>query len=136
MPRHRKPMTTESPDYPACVFGVRAEEPGFGRFVFAPRPQALEWAHAVVPTPHGEIVASWGVRGAVFHASLTVPEGTAALMLIPIRSLGHEQISVNDQPAWPDGQAQAIAGVSCAKEDTGCVAFDLRGGQTYHFRSR
>jgi hypothetical protein len=76
------------------------------------------------------------VRGAVFHASLTVPEGTAALMLIPIRSLGHEQISVNDQPAWPDGPAQAIAGVSCAKEDTGCVAFDLRGGQTYHFRSR
>ena len=124
------------PDYSASVFGVRAEEPGFGRFVFAPRPKALEWAHAVVPTPHGAIIASWGLHGAVFEASLTVPQGATALALIPNASLGHSEITINDQRVWPQGAAEVVAGVPRGREDTGCVAFDLPGGQTYHFRSR
>jgi len=138
MPSGRSRTITgrREPDYPASVFGVRAAEPGYRRFVFAPRPGALEWAHAAVPTPHGEIVVSWGLRDGVFEASLSAPPGTEALVLIPLASLRHSEISVNGRPVWPPEAAEGVAGVSPGREETGCVAFDLWGGQAYRFRSR
>jgi hypothetical protein len=127
---------TDAWDVRGCVFGLRALEPGFERFVFAPRPTALEWARAVVPTPHGNVLASWQFKDNVLEATLAVPGGTTALALIPVAALGHREVSVNGRVLWPTGAPEGVAGVSCGREENGCVALDLQGGQTYRFRSR
>lgn len=57
---------------PELVLGVRMLSDGWRRFTVAPALGALEWAAAVVPTPHGEIVISSGPNG----TTVDVPAGT------------------------------------------------------------
>lgn len=60
---------------PELVLGVRPESDGWATFSVQPRLGELEWASAVVPTPHGDIVVE-ATRDAV---TVEVPAGTRLL---------------------------------------------------------
>jgi len=65
----------------AYVLGVEPVEPGFRKFRFAPPPACgIRYASGRIPTPHGEIVASWRIdsEGKVVR-NLQAPDGTACV---------------------------------------------------------
>ena len=48
---------------PGSVLGVRPTAPGWAAWRFWPQPSALADAAARVPTPAGDIAATWAARG-------------------------------------------------------------------------
>ena len=61
------------------------------------RPQPVKevtWAKGIVPTPHGPVSAGWALAGRTLTLSLTVPQGTAAEVVLP-RS---DSVRVNGKP--------------------------------------
>jgi hypothetical protein len=65
---------------PAYVLGVKPIEPGFVRFEVKPFLDDLEWALGTIPTPHGDIRVDLRRRDSSVVMSLTVPEGTSAVV--------------------------------------------------------
>jgi alpha-L-rhamnosidase len=81
------------------VLGVRLSAPGYARFVFAPSPaKRMRWARGVVPTPHGAIAAWWRATARRFTASLRVPHGERATVLLPARRV--VSLRVDGRTAW------------------------------------
>ncbi|MBR4653572.1 MAG: hypothetical protein IKO72_09445 [Kiritimatiellae bacterium] len=67
------------------LLGIEPAEPGFAVFTFRiPATSRIGWASGVVPTPHGEIVASWnrGEKGGI-EVHVDVPQGTKCRLVLP-----------------------------------------------------
>lgn len=78
------PDTAIAGHFSAYVLGVRPLEPGYTAFVFQPQAtKTVQWAKGAVPTPQGDILASWQRKAAVFEGELMLPEGTACAVQIP-----------------------------------------------------
>lgn len=65
------------------VLGVSPLEPGFRRFRVAPRLGDLQNARGVFPTVRGDVFVGWKREGDGLRLSVTVPEGTEAMVVPP-----------------------------------------------------
>ncbi|KAB8204428.1 Six-hairpin glycosidase-like protein [Aspergillus parasiticus] len=61
------------------VLGIRAADPGYSKWYFEPLLEGLDLdsASGTLPTPYGEIVASWEVKNGTVRLSITAPPGTS-----------------------------------------------------------
>ena len=65
------------------VLGIVPTAPGYSRFEFRPHPCAkISSASGRVPTPHGDIDASWRLEGDDLVVELEVPDGTVASVVV------------------------------------------------------
>ncbi|HEY3267905.1 MAG TPA: family 78 glycoside hydrolase catalytic domain [Armatimonadota bacterium] len=92
-------------DLSGRTLGLRPTKPGWRDFDFAPAYCDLQWAKGTVPTPLGDIAASWTRDGAACTLTLTLPAGTAARVLAP----GKGAWTVNGSSALPVGVTQEPA---------------------------
>jgi len=68
---------------PGYVIGVRPWTAGFKRTLIAPRLGSLEWAECNVPTPYGDLYASFEREGDALRYSLLIPPGVEAALARP-----------------------------------------------------
>lgn len=69
---------------PRKLMGIEAVEAGFSRFRVKPATASLKYAKIKLPTPKGPILlALRGKDAATWHATLTVPAGSAAEFHLP-----------------------------------------------------
>ena len=75
----------------AGVLGVAPTAPGYSRFEFRPHPcKRISSASGRVPTPRGEIEASWRLEGDDLVVKLTVPDGAKASVVLAEHAGGPE----------------------------------------------
>lgn len=68
----------------AEVLGVEPIAPGYAKFGFSPRPcRGMTHAEGEVPTPKGMINAAWRFEKGRLAATLVVPRGTVAKVVLP-----------------------------------------------------
>ena len=74
------------------ILGIEPAEPGFKTFTYRiPVTSRLSWASGRVPTPHGNIGASWLKNGkGEFAIHVDVPKGTTCRLVVP----GEQPITV------------------------------------------
>jgi hypothetical protein len=92
------------------VLGVTPTGPGFTRFQVVPHPSGLAWAKGTVPTPRGDIAASWRSDGKGFHLEVRVPRGTSARLSVPV-SASTSRVVLDGRTVWAGGKA-TVPGVS------------------------
>jgi hypothetical protein len=90
------PDTAIAGHFSAYILGIVPERPGFKQFNFHPQPvKNISWAKGLVPTPSGNIHASWVLEKGRMTAELTVPAGTTANLVLPEGC----SILVNNEPS-------------------------------------
>lgn len=68
----------------AGVLGVEPTAPGYAKFAFRPHPRGrVSRSSGTVPTPRGAIVAAWRMEDGNLLASLAVPRGATASVVLP-----------------------------------------------------
>lgn len=81
------PDTGIAGHFSSYVLGIVPDKPGYKRFKFRPQPvKDVTWAKGLVPTPQGDIVASWSLEKDKMTIELTVPNGTTADLMLPAGS--------------------------------------------------
>jgi len=121
-------------DLPTYILGVRGETPGFDRFVIEPHPAQLKWARGVFPSVKGDIPVSWRSGAGEFQIEGSLPEASAATVLIPPQGgKNARQARLNGQPAWGDNRP---VGPRAAKAEAGGVRIQLRKGERYKIEAR
>ena len=97
------PDTSISDVFQTYLLGIEPLEPGFRTFRLAPQPPSdLDWARGRVPTPHGMIEVEWRRTPASIKLTLSVPDGTTAV-LSDGRTLGpgRHEISIFQRKGKP-----------------------------------
>ncbi|GLY74317.1 alpha-L-rhamnosidase C-terminal domain-containing protein [Actinoallomurus iriomotensis] len=85
------------------VLGVTPTDAGFARFTVQPHPAGLTWAEGTVPTPRGDIAASWRDGADGFRLAVTVPGRTTGRLAVPI----HSRVTLDGRVVWAGGRATA-----------------------------
>lgn len=95
------------------VLGVQPTGPGFSRYSVVPTPGGLAWAQGSVPTPHGNITASWRSTPHGFTLSSSAPRGTVGDLAVPT---GGQKVRVelDGRTVW-DG-TRALGGAHVATD--------------------
>ena len=65
------------------VLGLNPTSGGYTTWTARPTPGSLTWAQGTVPTPHGDLVASWEHGRSGFSLQLTAPSGTSGSVQVP-----------------------------------------------------
>jgi hypothetical protein len=109
------------------VLGVTPLEPGFRRFVVAPKPAGLGWARGVFPSTRGDIAVSWQRQRRSFQLTVDVPSDTRARIVVPPPYEGQwRTIQANGALVWQDGTLQPnAAGVTSARVAPDGVQLDI-----------
>lgn len=81
--------------------GVLPVKPGFTKFSVLPRPGDIDRASVLVPTVSGDIAVSYSIEGKRFSMSVTVPEGTTAVIGVPDR---YRNVSVDGEQLYKGGK--------------------------------
>ena len=67
------------------ILGIEPTEPGFKTFTYRiPVSARINWASGRVPTPHGEISASWQKKDAALEVYVNVPHGSTCRLEVPV----------------------------------------------------
>jgi hypothetical protein len=66
------------------LVGVRPLKPGYKKILIAPRPGALKWVQAKVPTPHGPVMVKFQNEIRLV-LEVEVPQGTTARVSLPVK---------------------------------------------------
>ena len=80
---------------PRKLMGIEPLEPGFKRFRLRPQPATLEHASIRAPSPKGPIEANFSRPQGSWKLEFSVPEGTAAEVHLPAKSM--EQITFTSE---------------------------------------
>ncbi|MCW2898813.1 MAG: hypothetical protein JWO67_1078 [Streptosporangiaceae bacterium] len=88
------------------VLGVAPTGPGYAAFTVLPHPGDLSWAEGTVPTPRGDIAASWRSGKAGFELRVTAPRGTTARLAVPV-SASTTRVRLDGRVVWAGGKATA-----------------------------
>ncbi|TDD87817.1 hypothetical protein E1293_07345 [Actinomadura darangshiensis] len=88
------------------VLGVTPTGAGYTRFDVRPHPSGLPWAQGTVPTPHGDIVASWRRTGHGFQLKVTAPRGTHGRLAVPVDS-STRRVTLDGRTVWAAGKPTA-----------------------------
>lgn len=93
------------------VLGVQPTGAGFSRYSIVPTPGGLSWAQGSVPTPHGNISASWTSSSHGFTLHATAPHGTVGDLAVPTG--GHKvRVQLDGRTVWDGSHAVGGAHVS------------------------
>jgi Bacterial alpha-L-rhamnosidase 6 hairpin glycosidase domain/Bacterial alpha-L-rhamnosidase C-terminal domain len=88
------------------LLGVSPDSGGFGTFTVLPHPASgVRWAEGSVPTPHGDITASWRENGAGLTLAVSGPSGTTFTAGVPDGS--GATVTLNGTVIWSAGQPAA-----------------------------
>jgi len=102
--------------------------------VIEPHPTQLEWARGVSPSVKGDISVSWHSAAGEFQIEGTLPEASAASVLIPPQGgKNARQAHLNGQPVWRENRP---VGLMVAKAEAGGVRIQLRKGERYKIEAR
>ena len=85
---------------PANIGGIKPLEPGFQRVRVAPNLVDLDWVRTTVPTPNGNLtLICHQVRSnrQLLDMTLTLPPGTSAEILVPMRDRDRRRVYVNGE---------------------------------------
>ena len=104
------------------VLGVTPTGAGYSSFTVQPHPGDLAWAEGTVPTPQGDIDASWRSGKAGFRLRVTVPRGTEGRLAVPV-SAATSRVTLDGRTVWAGGKAMA-------KNVSGDGAYVYVGGAT------
>ena len=78
------PDTTVAGLFTNYILGIEPTKPGYAEFSFRiPDTARIEWAQGSIPTPHGEISASWRKDGDGCEICIDVPQGTKCRLMPP-----------------------------------------------------
>jgi hypothetical protein len=88
------------------VLGVRPTGPGYSSWSVVPFTGGLKWAEGTVPTPHGDIAASWRTTGHVFRLDVTAPRGTSGRLAVPVTA-STSRVTLDGRTVWTHGKATA-----------------------------
>ncbi|SDO70838.1 alpha-L-rhamnosidase [Nakamurella panacisegetis] len=84
------------------VLGLTPASGGYATWTARPTPGSLSWAEGTVPTPHGDLVASWQHSRSGFSLQLTAPKGTSGSVQVP--TFGDTvKVTVDGRTVW-DGK--------------------------------
>jgi len=123
---------TPTYDLSTEVLGVAPLEPGFRRFVVAPKPSGLGWARGEFPSVRGDIAVSWQRQLRSFRLNVGMPPDTRAEVVVPPPHEGQWQaIEVDGGIVWQDGVVRTnTVGVTGARVELDGVHLDIdREGQ-------
>lgn len=84
------------------VLGVAPTSPGFTAFTVEAHPGNLTWAEGAVPTPHGDVTASWRAETRGFALTIGAPTGTVGTVVVPVLGASR-QIVEDGRIVWHDG---------------------------------
>ncbi|GAA1798312.1 alpha-L-rhamnosidase C-terminal domain-containing protein [Actinomadura chokoriensis] len=88
------------------VLGVRPAAPGYASWAVVPFTGNLAWAEGTVPTPHGDIAASWRRSGHGFQLKVTAPRGTKGRLAVPV-DRSTRRVTFDGRTVWAGGKATA-----------------------------
>ncbi|MEU8344513.1 alpha-L-rhamnosidase C-terminal domain-containing protein [Spirillospora sp. NPDC048832] len=88
------------------VLGVRPAAPGYASWAVVPFTGDLAWAEGTVPTPHGDIAASWRRSGHGFQLKVTAPRGTRGRLAVPVDA-STRRVTLDGRTVWTAGKATA-----------------------------
>ncbi|MCQ0010630.1 alpha-L-rhamnosidase-related protein [Actinomadura madurae] len=88
------------------VLGVRPAAPGYSSWAVVPFTGKLRWAEGTVPTPHGDIAASWRRTGHGFQLKVTAPRGTRGRLAVPVGP-STRRVTLDGRTVWAAGKATA-----------------------------
>ncbi len=84
------------------VLGLTPTSGGYTTWTARPTPGSLTWAQGTVPTPHGDLVASWQHTRSGFSLQLAAPKGTSGSVQVP--TFGDTvKVTVDGRTVW-DGK--------------------------------
>ncbi|OLT36725.1 hypothetical protein BJF79_30865 [Actinomadura sp. CNU-125] len=92
------------------VLGVQPTGPGYSSWAVVPFTGKLKWAEGTVPTPHGDIAASWRKSRNGFQLKVTAPRGTDGRLAVPVSS-STDRVTLDGRTVWAHGKA-LVRGVS------------------------
>jgi hypothetical protein len=109
------------------VLGVSPLEPGFQRFLVAPKPVALDWARGVFPSVRGDIAVSWERKRGSLRLTVVVPAETTARIVVPPPDAGQwRAVRVDGHIVWGVGALQPnTVGVTTARVEPDGVHLDV-----------
>ncbi|MGW1467132.1 alpha-L-rhamnosidase-related protein [Streptomyces sp. NPDC002308] len=93
------------------VLGIEPTGAGFSGYAVTPRPGGLGWAQGSVPTPHGDITASWRTSARGFALRTSAPAGTVGRLALPTE--GHRvSVQLDGRTIWNGSRAVGGAHVT------------------------
>lgn len=95
------------------VLGVLPTGAGFGTYDVVPHVGDLRWAEGTVPTPHGDIDASWRTLTRGFELHVTAPTGTTGRLAVPTSGVA-TSVRIDGRLVW-DGQ-HAVGGAAASSD--------------------
>jgi hypothetical protein len=118
------------------VAGVLPTSPAFATYEVKPRLGPLKRVQAVSHTLKGLVRVELQRAADSFRLRLDSPPETVATVCIPLGSLRHTAIRVNDRPLWLKGKPQGeVPGITPLGEADGWARFTVAPG-TWSFESR
>ena len=109
----------------SIILGVKPLEPGFKKFVIAPKPVDLEWCEGQFPTAHGVSKISWKKTATSFMIKASIPEGTDADIVFPFLTSDLPKITVNGK----DMQGGLPEGIRIIHDPSKLIMFGAAGGR-------
>jgi hypothetical protein len=118
---------TPTYDLSTEMLGVAPLEPGFRRFVVAPKPPGLDWTRGVFPCVRGDIAVSWERGPRLFRLDVDVPPDTAADIVVPPPDEGQwRAIRANGVAVWQEGSLQPnTVGITDGRVEPDGVHLDI-----------
>jgi alpha-L-rhamnosidase len=87
------------------------DSPGFKEFILAPStPQGLDFVNCTYHSPYGAIISNWKKVKDACHYEMTIPNGTRAKIILPIKQLQKITIERNNKKLKPEEIEGIISG--------------------------
>jgi hypothetical protein len=110
--------------------GIEPTSPAFETFQVLPRPGSLQQISAEVPAKYGLISLDLQQTGNSLTMDVTVPENSSAVVGIPKSQFAGEDISVNGENIWHQGDGVEVENaVKFTGEDERWVRFTVTAGE-------
>lgn len=107
------------------VLGVQPTGPGFSTYAIVPHPGGLTWAQGSIPTPHGDITASWRSRAGGFVLDATAPRGTSGRLAVPT---GGKKVRVTLDGVTVWNGSRAVGGAKATTDGAQVYVDGVRSG--------
>jgi alpha-L-rhamnosidase len=112
------------------VAGVAPLKPGYKLFEVKPRPGALRWIRAQVPTIQGEITVDWKGNAKQSHLIVTVPPKTGAIITVPRINKTNVSLKINGTGIpKPQAKPSKISGCRYLGQDESSLCFQVIPGK-------
>lgn len=107
--------------------GIAPIEPGYSKFQIMPQPASVMQASATALSVKGEIKSTFINKTDKFDLSVTVPEGTTALIGVP--DTGFISVKVQGETVWENGKsAGKVKNLDCIGVLDGFIRFSVTPG--------